>query len=257
MICEVFRLKNKRICGLLAVSAVLVMLLLPGCRRESPLESSAASTSAAAAPAQTQASVQFSPVQTEPTAASGLTFPYQMAEGKLEIESLFQFSGFNPDCNLEAGENIAALSFTNVSDTYCASVIFTAVLTDGTAFHFSAEDIPAGASVLAFSVDNAVYDGSTACASIVCDASFESEAPMMGDLVSVSVEETSVTLTNLTDEDLTNLVIHCHTLFDGSFFGGLTYSYPVEPLEPGGSVTLQAEDCYLGEASVVRIQQGG
>ena len=42
---------------------------------------------------------------------------------------------------------------------------------------------------------------------------------------------------------------------DDAYFGGLTYTYPVENIPAGESVTLQAEECYLGEAAVVRISR--
>ena len=195
--------------------------------------------------------------QPEETVEPSLPFPYPLEGGKLEVSSLFQFTGFNPDCGLADGDNIASLSFTNCSGEYLSRAVFTVKLRDGTQFHFEAVDVPAGASVMAFSTDNAVYDLSVPCDDITCEAEFSADAPLMADAVSVSVEGTAVTLTNLTGESLTNLVVNCHTLFEGSYFGGLTYSYPVETLEAWGSVTLQAEDCFLGEAAVVRIAQNG
>ena len=193
--------------------------------------------------------------QPEETVEPSLPFPYPLEGGKLEVSSLFQFTGFNPDCGLAEGDNIASLSFTNCSGEYLSHAVFTVTLRDGTQLHFEAVDVPAGAGVMAFSTDNAAYDLSVPCDDITCEAEFAADAPLMADAVSVSVEGTAVTLTNLTGESLTNLVVNCHTLFEGSYFGGLTYSYPVETLEAWGSITLQAEDCFLGEAAVVRIAQ--
>lgn len=232
--------------ALLLTMACILSLLLTSCGKSSDDDSSVGTISGAGDTSLLEA-------QDESTA---LQFPYQLEDGKLEVTSLFQFTGFNPDCNGEEGEDIASLSFTNTSEEYLTSAAFTAVLADGTQFHFEATDVPAGASVLAFATDNAAYDAATVCESITCDAVFEDTAPLMEEAISISVEETTVTLTNLTGENLTNLVIHCHTLFDGDYFGGLTYSYPVELVEAGSSVTLQAEDCYLGEAAVVQITQG-
>ena len=31
-----------------------------------------------------------------------ITFPYELADGKMKAASLFQYSGLNPDCNNEA-----------------------------------------------------------------------------------------------------------------------------------------------------------
>lgn len=243
--------KRKNRAPLLA-AACIFMLLLAACSKDSDSDVTAAGSIVGDERSET---VDASPA-IEETERAALQFPYRLEDGRLEVSSLFQFTGFNPDCDLAEGEDIASLSFTNISEEYLVSASFTAVLTDGTEFRFEAADVPAGASVLAFSTDNASYDGSVGCESITCDAVFESTAPLMEEAVSVSVEETAVTLTNLTGEDLTDLVIYCHTLFDESYFGGLTYAYPVEYIEAGGSITLQAEDCYLGEAAVVRITQG-
>ena len=76
---------------------------------------------------------------------------------------------------------------------------------------------------------------------------------MLADQEAVEAEGISVTLTNLTDEDLAGLTVYCHCLFDGTYFGGSTYAYPVDGIPAGESVTIQAEECYLGEAAVVRV----
>lgn len=181
-------------------------------------------------------------------------FPYELEDGKLVVESLFQYSGFNPDCGDEEGENIASLSMMNQSEELLVSAHITATLADGTQITFEAKDIPAGQSVMVFSSENISYEISNKCKSITCTAEFAEGSAIKEDKISVEVQETTVTLTNLTDEELTNLTVYCHCLFDGAYFGGLTYSYPVEAIEAGGSMTLQAEECYLGEAAVVRIE---
>lgn len=182
-------------------------------------------------------------------------FPYELEEGKLEVTSLFQYSGSNPDCGDEEGENIASLSVTNKSDEQLVSAELTAVLLDGTEIIFEIKDVPAGKSVMVFSRDNISYEMSNACESISCTAEFSGESAIMEDQIAIQVDETTVTLTNLTEQNLTDLTVCCHCLLDEDYFGGLTYSYPVESIAAGESITLQAEECYLGEAAVVRIQQ--
>lgn len=184
---------------------------------------------------------------------TGLAFPYVLEEGGVTVTSLFQSTIFNPDCGDAEGENIASLGFTNTTERHLARCEFTAVLTDGTQYHFLAEDIPAGQSASVFETDNAALDAAVPCESISCTAEFEAAAPVMADQIQVSVQGTQVTLTNIGGEDLPNLVVTCHCLLDGAVFGGTTYSYPMEALPAGETVTLSAEDCYLGEAAVVRI----
>ena len=186
-------------------------------------------------------------------AKEDVSFPCQLAENSLSVTSLFQYSGDNPDCGGQAGEEIASLAVTNQSEKYLASAKLTAKLADGTKRVFQLADIPAGQTVWVFAQDNGSFTSSNTCKELKCEASFAEEPPFLADQVAVEAEGISVTLTNLTDEDLAGLTVYCHCLFDGTYFGGLTYAYPVDGIPAGESVTIQAEECYLGEAAVVRV----
>lgn len=184
-----------------------------------------------------------------------ITFPYELEDGKLEIESLFQFSGTNPDCEDKDGENIAALNIINRSEQYLSSAEIRINLADGTKLVFKVTDMPAGQSAMIFEKNNKSYDLSENCTSIEDTAEYEETTALMEDKLTIDVQDTTITLTNISDEDLTNLLLHCHCLFDEAYFGGLTYTYPVDSIPVGESVSLQADECYLGEAAVVRISQ--
>ena len=186
-------------------------------------------------------------------AQEDVSFPCLLAEDSLSVTSLFQYSGDNPDCGGQAGEEIASLAVTNQSEKYLASAKLTAKLADGTKRVFQLADIPAGQTVWVFAQDNGSFTSSNTCKELKCEASFAEEPPFLADQVAVEAEGISVTLTNLTDEDLAGLTVYCHCLFDGTYFGGLTYAYPVDGIPAGESVTIQAEECYLGEAAVVRV----
>lgn len=186
-------------------------------------------------------------------AKEDVSFPCQLAENSLSVTSLFQYSGDNPDCGGQAGEEIASLAVTNQSEKHLASAKLTMKLADGTKRVFQLTDIPAGQTVWVFAQDNGSFASSNTCKELKCEASFAEEQPLLAEQVAVETEGTSVTLTNLTDEDLAGLTVYCHCLFDGTYFGGLTYAYPVDGIPAGESVTIQAEECYLGEAAVVRV----
>ena len=68
-----------------------------------------------------------------------ITFPYELADGKLKVASLFQYSGLNPDCNNEEGDDIAALEIVNQSDEFCRSAEIQVVMQDGTELLFKAQ----------------------------------------------------------------------------------------------------------------------
>lgn len=186
----------------------------------------------------------------------GINFPYELEDGKIEIDSLFQFSGNNPDCGDEEGENIAALSVINKSEQHLASAEIKANLADGTVLTFEITDVPAGKNIMVFEKNNTCYEISNKCLAIDGTAKFEETTALMEDKLAADVQETTITLTNISGEDLNNLLLHCHCLVDDTYFGGLIYSYPIETIPAGQSVTVQADECYMGTASIVRVSQG-
>lgn len=185
----------------------------------------------------------------------GLAFPYELEEGKLSVDSIFQFTGFNPDNENAEGENIAALTVVNQSEQHLTSAQFTVKLADGTKLAFEITDLPAGQKAMIFEKENQVYDLDDICEEITDTAEFEDASPVMADMLSAEVQETTVTLTNNSEEDLSNLLLHCHCVIDDVYFGGLTYTYPIESIPVGQSASVDAVDCYLGQAAVVRVSQ--
>lgn len=206
------------------------------------------------------------PETTEPTQApsgsqqskpKGISYPYELESGRLRIESLFQFTGFNPDCEGREGTDIAALQVVNTSGEHLTQADITLSMVDGSRIRFHIRDLPAGMSVMVFSDINVSIDNQDYCTAVSCTASFESTSPMMTDCVTVSTEGTSVTVTNVSGRTLTNVTVYCHCKLGTDCFGGLTYSYTIDSLPAGGSAAVEAWECYLGEAEVVRIGMAG
>lgn len=193
--------------------------------------------------------------QGEEQKEAGLSFPYELEGGKLSVSSIFQFTGSNPDNENAEGENIAALTVVNQSEQHITSAEIRVKLADETELIFEIVDMAAGQSVMVFEKENQTYDLNDVCEEITDTVEFEEEPVLMEDRISIDVQGTTVTLTNNSGEDLSNLLLHCHCLIDNSYFGGLTYTYPVESIPAGQSASVEAEDCYLGEAAVVRVSQ--
>lgn len=181
--------------------------------------------------------------------------PMELEDGRLTIHSLFPYSGMNPDAGLEFGEDIAGLQLTNTSDEHLAFAELTAVLDDGTELCFRVEDLPPGMSAMLFEPEGRTLDGDLSCVDLYGFAEFE-EDPMQPELVAVSVDGIAVTLNNVSGRDLTDLRVACHGLLDGSCFGGITYIYDVASLPAGAVTVINAVDCILGEARVVRVEIG-
>ena len=228
---------------LLAALAVFVMpqLLyrLSGGEEDLP---QTAPTPQAAAPTET----------TEPTVPT-LSFPLSLDDGRLEIRSLFPFSGINPDCGNQEGTDIAAIELTNTSGAYLTRADITLVLPDGTQLSFKVTGLPAGTTAMAFSGENRSISADTACVSAECDASYDGTAAAESDKVSVSVSGITLTVVNTTAEPLSQIVIDCRSPLGDEYFGGMTYSYTVNDLPAGATATVDAIDCIMGIAEVVRV----
>lgn len=188
------------------------------------------------------------------TEKDGVEFPYELENGKLLVNSLFQASIENPDCDNEIGEDIASLEIENQSEEFCTAVNVQVTMQDGSELSFSATNIPAGKKVWVFSTDNQSIAQENICEKIECTAEF-GENSMMEDQVQYSVEDTTITIQNITDSEITDLSVYCHCLFEEAYFGGVSYCYSVEKLPAGGSVTMDADDCYMGTAEVVLIKK--
>lgn len=184
----------------------------------------------------------------------GLEFPYALPGTSMMIESLSQASVPNPDADGSLIDDIACIEVQNNGETYISNVEFTLKMMNDTEFNFKITDLPAGSLVQAFDVNNTVYDGKLGCDDVTAENLTEAdENQLMENEIQVQVDETIVTLTNITNDTLENLSVVCHCDLGDSYFGGCSYTYPVDSISAGGSVEIDASDCYLGQASVVRI----
>lgn len=198
-------------------------------------------------------------VGTDPTGAStlpaeeGVSFPLSLDEGRLELTSLFPFDGLNPDCGGQQGDSIASIELKNVSGAYLARADVTVALSDGSERTFTVTDLPDGSSAMAFCLTNDSLPDNPACTGAQCQASYDDSASAVSDQVAVSVSGTTVTLSNTSGGDLSQIVVYCRDVLDGRYFGGVTYTYTVSDLPAGESTAVQAEDCIMGMAEVVRV----
>lgn len=184
--------------------------------------------------------------------AGGIEFPYEMEDGKLVIKSLFEANVENPDCNNEISENIAALEITNQSEEYCEQAEICLEMQDGKEFKFIVSDLPPEKTVWAFEINNSSIESDYFCKDITDKVVF-GEKDYMEDIVSFSITDTTITIQNNTNEELTDILLKCHCLFDEVYFGGITYEYPVSTIPANGQIVVDAVDCFMGTAEVVGI----
>ncbi len=192
------------------------------------------------------------PVQTLPP----MEFPVRLEDGRLEVTGLFLFTGMNPDRGRAPGENIPVLVVKNCSGEYLTRGELTLTSVEGETFTFRLEQVPDGQTVWAFATDGGSLDSEGDGAAVTGSADFEPQ-PELPEGLACSGERTTLTLQNQGDSVLKGLRVWCHCLVEGAYFGGAAYVYPVEQIAPGSSVTVEAAECYLGEASVVRVAADG
>lgn len=191
--------------------------------------------------------------ETAPAPVEGLEFPQTVDEGKLKIDMLFQFDGINPDCGNEESEEIAATVVTNLSDSFLSEATIDMELSDGTRVTFILTDLPAGKSAMVFSTENLATQEDDVCIDLNCKTDWSEETTAIPETVTAEVDGMSVSLTNNTEKDLTNVVVYCKALLGEEYFGGITYAYTVDTIPAGETVIVDAIDCITGMAEVVRI----
>lgn len=201
---------------------------------------------------------------TVPTSPAGTTPPSQaqqsvaglpaMLDCGLKLENMFQFSGMNPDAGNQEGTDIATILLKNTSGTYLAKADLTITLTDGKKLTFTVTNLPSGQSAMAFSKENASIGANATCRAVSYSTSFVPDLNPIPAKISVSTVGTKVTLTNNSDQALTNLVVYCRCPLGEEYFGGISYQYIVKNIPPRGTATVNAVDCILGMTEVVCVE---
>ena len=185
--------------------------------------------------------------------APRLDFPIEIEDGKLKVESVFQYSGLNLDYNDEVCENIGAIQLQNSSEDYLERAEVTVHLSEGELLKFVVEDIPIGKSVIAFESRNMVYDVTQAVTEINAEVIWNSEASLQTDRLELTEDGMSILVKNVSQETLKDLVVKYHCSFENVYFGGISYEQTIEELETGSAVQLDASECYFGEVKVVNV----
>jgi hypothetical protein len=197
---------------------------------------------------------QIEQVQQEEIEVSSIEFPCFLDDGNLEIGSLFQFAGINPDCGNSEGTEIAAIELTNHSTEYLKEGKISMLLAGETKLEFYIMDVPSGKSVMAFATDNAALSADAQCVEVNCETVYETKESDVEKKIAVSVDGITITLTNLTRKEIPECRVGCHNSLGDMFFGGTAYWYVVNELPANGSVTIDAAECFLGIAEIVRVE---
>lgn len=193
------------------------------------------------------------PADTAEEDDTGLEFPYKLDHNRLRIDSLFQYSGVNPDAQLENGDDIASIQLKNISDQYLESAEISVELDNGTAFSFTLQDIPAGKSVTAFDTANTSYDGNAGVAYIEAQASYNADASVNEDACAITKDDQGVHLQNISGDTLNNIQVKYHSILDDMYFGGLSYTATVDSLAVDQTTDVDTSEDMLGDVEIVSV----
>lgn len=189
--------------------------------------------------------------ETEAAEVKALEFPLSIDEGRLELVSVFEYDGPNPDFEDVFAEEIGAIQLKNISGQYLKSVNILVDLSDGTQLNFLVEDIPADVEVLAFETQNQVYDDTEKVVNISAEGTYSAEE--FTELFSYSVSGSEITVENISESAQNNIIVNYHCTIDGLCFGGQSYELSLESLEAGASGTVFDTLCYMGDVTVMNI----
>ena len=195
------------------------------------------------------------PADTEADASlEKLEFPIELENGQLVLESLFEFEGINPDCSYESGSSIATVTVMNTSGEYLAEAKLTLVLADGRSVEFLVNELPAGKTAMAFAADNTQLETAVDCVDVSCETVWIGAAEAEPEGISVSVSGTTVSIVNNAGRDISALTVYCREPFDEVYFGGKAHVYTINNISADGTAAVEALDCILGLAEVVRVE---
>ena len=257
-----FEHKNKKSpAAWVAAGVVLAVVLIAAAFIANQDSPGSAGVPLATAPPGMQGAESETTVLTEPVDAGAsnadaeaLVFPMLLEDGMLEIGSLFQSSGINPDFEDQEGTDIASIALTNTSEVMLSETTVIATLADGTEIRFCAAWLPAGKTAMVFAEDNIALPDDAVCVAVTCEAVWDETGHTGPEGVSASADGMMITITNDTAQDIPELIVYCRTPLGEEYFGGIAYEYKVTDLPAKGSTTILAADCIMGLAEVVRIE---
>lgn len=236
--------RSKKI--LISVLFVL-MMILSGCEKKEMIVEDKQGTSE---------SVEIEDVASEEASINipEVQFPILLEEGQLEIGSLFPFEGFNPDAGNEVGSDIASISVRNLTNQYLEEANITVVVNEETEISFIVTDLPAGASAMAFSVENISLEKNAVCSSVSGETVFSNEIVGIPEGISVQEDDIQVNVTNVSGQDMSKVTIYCRCPLDEEYFGGIAYQYELQGLAAVETKVVDTEELLLGMVEVVRVE---
>lgn len=187
------------------------------------------------------------------TAAGGDPWKACREQG-LSVSGLFAYTGPNPDCGFEQGNDIAAVTVENTSGKYLLCAEITVASDDGAEYSFTVQALEDGGRVTAFDTQNRTVKNEVCAADSECSAHFTDAPDTYTDRLRAQVISGEVTLTNISEETFETVFVDCRCTVSGESFGGKVFECSFSQLSPGVTQSKACPEILFGVPEAVRIR---
>ncbi len=182
-------------------------------------------------------------------------FRDEVDSGEIKINEFGKFSGkYVEDGSDRPIENVAAIRITNKSKRFIDFATITVKVNDQTAT-FVVTGLPAGKCAWVLEQNGMTISDKAAFEFIGCSTSFsDKEIISSTDKISIQHDGDYMTVSNLTNDKLHNVVIYYRNLHDdGNYLGGITYRVTVGSINANETVKILAGHYSEENSEIIRI----
>lgn len=187
------------------------------------------------------------------TAAGGDPWKACREQG-LSVSELFAYTGPNPDCGFEQGNDIAAVTVENTSGKYLLCAEITVASDNGAEYSFTVQALEDGGRVTAFDTQNRTVKNEVCAADSECSTEFADSPDTYADRLQAQVISGEVTLTNISEDTFELVFVDCRCTVSGESFGGKVFECPFSQVTPGATQSKACSEILFGVPEAVRIR---
>ena len=175
-------------------------------------------------------------------------------EQGLSVSELFAYTGPNPDCGFEQGNDIAAVTVENISGKYLLCAEITVASDDGAEYSFTVQALEDGGRVTAFDTLNRTVKNEVCAADSECSTEFANSPDTYAGRLQAQVISGEVTLTNISEDTFEFVFVDCRCTVSGESFGGKVFECPFSQVTPGATQSKACSEILFGVPEAVRIR---
>ena len=185
--------------------------------------------------------------------SNSVKFPYSI-EG-LDIISSFDFTGMNVDDDNNDCQSVASIEVKNNTSKLLQEATITITNDDGKIFEFVINYLPSDSSLFAFDINSTDYTENEDI-KIDIDLTYVDSFDYSSFLEISTFESGEITIKNISNQSLENIVIQYKCLFEDTYFGGVSYPIEISKLEKNETFIFNDTNCYMGKADIVFVSIG-